>query len=231
MSVRLHFVVEGQTEETYVKRVLKPHLASVNVWVAVRAIETGRKRGTVYRGGLGEYAKLRSDLTQWMKQDDHPEVFFTSMIDFYGLGNLRDAFPGWKDSKQLPDPLIRVAKVEDAFAADIGHHRFIPYLQLHEFESLLLASPDLLLSEFIGHEEEVERLKIMVASFASPELINDGPDTAPSKRIIAVLPQYAGMKASAGPIVAEKIGIPLLRSKCLHFANWLTKLEKLGEKV
>ncbi len=28
MSVRLHFIVEGQTEETFINRVIIPHLAS-----------------------------------------------------------------------------------------------------------------------------------------------------------------------------------------------------------
>ena len=28
MSARLHFIVEGQTEETFVNRVLVPHLAT-----------------------------------------------------------------------------------------------------------------------------------------------------------------------------------------------------------
>lgn len=37
------------------------------------------------------------------------------------------------------------------------------------------------------------------------------------------------MKASAGPIVAEKIGLPTLRLKCEHFREWLGKLERLAQ--
>ncbi len=211
MSVRLHIVVEGQTEETYVNRVLKLHLADLEVWVDARSVETGRKRGLVCRGGLCEYRRLRQDLVRWMKQDDHPEVFFTTMIDLYGLDRLKDTFPGWDDALRNPDPYRKVAGLEEAWHTDIGHPRFIPYLQLHEFEALLLASPTHLSAEFVGHDQEIATLQAMANGFASPELINDGQQTAPSKRIISELPQYEGMKASAGPIVAEKIGLAMLR--------------------
>jgi len=228
MNTRLHFVVEGQTEETYVNRVIVPHLATLQVWADVRVVEAGRRGCLVRRGGLCEYGKLRGDLVRWMKQDDHPEVFFTTMIDLYGLGALRDSFPGWQATGPISDPYSKVAALEAAWAHDVDHQRFIPHLQLHEFEALLLASPAHLGVEFVGHDSEIRELEAMAAGFTSPELIDDGQDTAPSKRIIAKLPQYQGLKASAGPIVAEKIGLPLLRQKCRHFAEWLSRLEKLG---
>lgn len=228
MSVRLHLVVEGQTEETYVNRVLVPHLAAHGVWADARAVETGRRGCLVRRGGLREYARLRGDLVRWMKQDDHPDVFFTTMIDLCGLGLLRDTFPGWDEAKSIPDPYRRVAALQDGFGRDVRHCRFIPYLQLHEFEALLLASPGHLRVEFIGHDREIGELESLAASFASPEPINDGTNASPSKRIIAKLPQYAGLKATAGPIVAMKIGLAALREKCPHFAEWLSRLEKLG---
>jgi hypothetical protein len=228
MSARLHFVVEGQTEETYVNRVLKPHLADFGVWADARCVETGRKRGLIGRGGMCEYRKLRNDLVRWMKQDDHPEVFFTTMIDLYGLDRLEDEFPEGEEAARIPDPYQKVAAMETALKADIDHPRFIPYLQLHEFEALLLASPGHLLAEFVGHDREIAAIESMANGFASPELINEGRQTAPSKRIISELPQYEGMKTSAGPLVAEKIGLETLRTKCRHFADWLSRLETLG---
>ena len=68
----------------------------------------------------------------------------------------------------------------------------------------------------------------MVSRFTSPEHVNDNTDTAPSKRIIREIPEYQGRKASAGPIVAAKIGLSTLRSQCAHFAQWLDKLESLA---
>jgi len=231
MSARLHLVVEGQTEETYVNRVLKTHLANLGVWADARSVETGRLRGIIGRGGLCEYRKLRDDLVRWMKQDDHPGVFFTTMIDLYGLSTFKDRFPGWQEAQQIRDPYQKVAALEAAWFRDVGHYRFIPYLQLHEFEALLLASPNHLQVEFVSHEPEIRELEVMAADFASPELIDEGQETCPSKRIIARLPQYEGLKASAGPIVAEKIGLEVLRSKCRHFSEWVSRLEKLGAQT
>jgi hypothetical protein len=228
MSARLHLVVEGQTEETYVNRVLVPHLADREVWADVRVVETGRQRGLISRGGLREYRKLRNDLVRWMKQDDHPDVFFTTMIDLYGLQAVRGPFPGCDETKQVRDPYEKVARMEAAWARDIDHHRFIPHIQLHEFETLLLASPHNLKAVFASQDAQINQLAVMVTTFATPELIDDGEQTSPSKRIIAKLPQYAGMKTSAGPIVAEKIGLPVLRTKCRHFAEWLSRVETLG---
>jgi len=231
MSVRLHFVVEGQTEETYVNRVLVPHLVGHHVWADARAVETGRRRGTICRGGLCHYAKLRNDLLRWMKQDDHEEVYFTTMIDLYGLASLTDTFPGWEQAGHVVDPYQKVAALETAWAGDINHDRFIPYLQLHEFEALLLASPGHLALEFVGREHEIRQLEALVSGFRSPELIDDGRETSPSKRIIGILPQYEGMKASAGPVVAEKIGLDVIRTKCQHFAQWLAQLENLRVRL
>ena len=51
MAVRLHFIVEGQTEETFVNRVLGPHLANQSIWAKARCVLTSRKRGIKHRGG------------------------------------------------------------------------------------------------------------------------------------------------------------------------------------
>ena len=63
----------------------------------------------------------------------------------------------------------------------------------------------------------------------NPEEINEGQETAPSKRIIKEIPEYKGQKATIGPLVAAKIDLDVLREKCKHFNEWLTRLEKLNE--
>jgi hypothetical protein len=99
---------------------------------------------------------------------------------------------------------------------------------LHEFEALLFSDIRHLLAEFPAASREVTRLQETAARFASPELIDDGPGTAPSNRIIAEIPAYAGLKVSAGPRVAAIIGLPLIRKKCGHFNTWLRNLEQLA---
>ena len=61
-----------------------------------------------------------------------------------------------------------------------------------------------------------------------PEAINEGPHTAPSKRIIHHLPIYERTKVRVGAPAAAAIGLPVLRGKCPHFAQWLANLEKLA---
>ena len=226
MGIRLNFTVEGQTEEDFVNQTLKSHLADRSVWVSVRCVLTGRERGKDYRGGMTTYARARYDIIQWMLEDQNPDVRFTTMFDLYALPN---DFPGYEDSKSVQDPYKRVAILEEAMREDLGDWRFIPYIQLHEFETLLLSDPQKLDSQFYEHDSAITRLVNMSNEFSSPELIDDGPNTSPSKRIIREIPEYDDMKKSAGPLTAGRIGLPALREKCEHFGDWIDKLESLGK--
>ena len=226
MGVRLHFIVEGQTEETFVNEILEPYLAERNIWTAARCVMTGRKRGITYRGGIVKYAKVKSDIKAWVKQDQNPDARFTTMFDLYGLPK---DFPGYEDAERIRDPYDRIRALEDALGEDIADLRFIPYIQLHEFEALLFSELRKLDLQFPDSDAEIGRLEETASKFNSPEHIDDGQETAPSKRIIYEIPEYEGRKASAGPVVAGKIGLPVLRSSCRHFGEWIKRLESLSE--
>ena len=138
--VRLYFYVEGQTEQEYAARVLRPHLAAFGVQVmgAVRAA-SGRKHGHVFRGGGRRYQPMRNDLGNLLRQDARADARFTTMFDLYAL---HDGFPGWDEAdKQRHIPRERVLTLESAFAADVSDRRFIPHIQLYEFETILLCEP------------------------------------------------------------------------------------------
>ena len=227
MTARLHFVVEGQTEEAFVKLALRPHLAQLSVFSAARCVTTSNKGGVKHRGGVNNYGQVKSDIVRWMREDRNSDARFTTMLDLYALPQ---SFPGYKSASQLQDPRQRVEALESALKEDIGDWRFIPYIQLHEFEALLLSDPQKLDEQFHDCEDGIRRLADMASRFSSPELINNGRETAPSKRIIAEIPEYRGQKASAGPIVANYIGLDALRSKCEHFGEWLNELEHLGRR-
>ncbi len=225
MAVRLNFIVEGQTEETFVNTVLREHLATFDVSSSARCVETSRRRNVKHRGGMTDYARAKKDIQQWMRNDQNSDARFTTMFDLYALPA---DFPGRADSDRHFNPYDRVEALEHALSADIADWRFIPYLQLHEFEALLLADPRQLDTQFPERDGAIRRLAAIVSSFDSPELVDGGEHTAPSKRIITEVPEYESRKASAGPIVAGKIGLPALRSRCEHFGEWLSKLENLG---
>jgi hypothetical protein len=225
--VRLYFYVEGQTEQEYVRRVLTTHLwtAGVQVMGAVLAA-TGRKHGHESRGGVIRYEPMRRDLGNLLRQHAGADVRFTTMFDLYGL---HGDFPGWEGAeKQRHLPRERVVTLEKAFAADVADPRFLAHLQLHEFETFLLCDPSYL--EFFCDEPAagIAALRAAVEEKKSPELVNDGDTTAPSKRIIAHFPEYKRLKTTAGVEWAQCVDLAIVRQLCPHFDNWLKALETLG---
>ena len=225
--IRLHITAEGQTEERFARRVLQPHLALKNIFVDARSVLTSKdkKAGHTYRGGLISYEKAKKDIMDWIKQDNNPECRFSTMFDLYALP---DDFPGVHDAARINDAYERVTLLEQSLAQDINHQGFIPYIQLFEFEALLFSDLDKFSLEYLEHEKAIEQLRQILQSFQNnPEMIDDGPNTAPSKRILKSIPEYS--KAGSGVIIAEMIGIDQMRSMCRHFNDWICKLERLGQ--
>ena len=227
--VRLYLFAEGQTEQTFANAVLKRHLASFDVYMQNPVlIAHARKKGKVHRGGGRNFAAMQNDINRFLKQESGNEVFFTTMIDLYGL---HKDFPGGRVAQKLhQDPYRRVEALEKAWSDETGDIRFIPFLQLHEFETCLFCGVPHFAFFFENANSEISALQRIVDDVPSPELINDGQQTAPSKRIIAQFPQYDDLKTTVGTQVAERIGLENIRSKCPHFKAWIDRLEKLGAK-
>lgn len=225
MAIRLNFVVEGQTERRFVENTLRPHLATQSILVVARCVETSRKGGRKYSGGIQGYSRAKRDIERWIREDNNVDARFTTMFDLYALPG---DFPGYQEAGHENDPYARVRVLEDALGRDISDPRLVPYLQLHEFEALLFSEPRKLEERFDRHSTGISRL-VHIAEQSNPELINDGTETAPSKQIIKEIPEYGADKASSGPLVAERIGLPILRTKCQHFAEWIGKLEALTQ--
>ncbi len=223
--IRLHIIAEGQTEEEFVKTILAEHLADFNVITDVHCVTTKRTKTQVHRGGLGSYQQPKKDTLLWLKQEKGNDVRFTTMLDLYALPN---DFPQFDEGKKISDPYQKVKKLETALAEDINDYRFIPYIQLHEFEALILTDPSKLIDRFPEYDESVQELVTICKKYDSPELINDGETTAPSKRIIQLIPSYKGAKVSVAPLMVQKIGLPTIRSQCPHFNEWLIQLENLN---
>ncbi len=79
MGIRLNFIVEGQTEEAFVKQILSPYLAGFEVWAQVRCVLTSRSRNIKYRGGIDSYGKAKNDINAWIKEDRNSDVRFTTI--------------------------------------------------------------------------------------------------------------------------------------------------------
>ena len=138
-------------------------------------------------------------------------------------------FPGLAEAAKLQNlPGARVEFLEAAFAEDVGDRRFIPYIQLHEFEACLFSEPERFRQYYPAGEKSISVLRTIADQHQTPELIDDGEQTAPSKRIISEFPDYEDAKTVVGPQVAESIGLSVIRQKCPHFNSWLSKLEGLA---
>ena len=219
--LRLYLTIEGQAEKAFADAAITPHLANFNIEVRPRLVLTNRKLGK--RGGILNFNKIHGDLTRLMKQDQKPEARFTTMIDLYALPS---EFPGWPQAQAISNPIEKVSTLEKAFQAEFGDPRFHPYIQLHEFEALLFCDLSELQRRLNNSEQGIETLRREVQHL-QPEQINEGAHTAPSKRIIQHLPLYERSKVRVGAPAAAAIGLPILRSKCPHFNDWLTRLENL----
>ena len=222
---RLYLFAEGQTEQTFADTVLKSHLAKMGVYLHPPVlIAHARKKGQVHRGGGRTYVPMRNDILRFLAEEKDEDVFFTTMIDLYAIPA---EFPGLTESEKLRrTPHKRVEAIEQAFAKDIGDDRFMPYIQLHEYEAYLFSDPTCFRYFYDHHDQQIATLKAIADGKLRLELINDGQHSAPSKRIIAELPDYEDAKSTVGPQVAELIGLDTIRNKCPHFAAWAITTRK-----
>ncbi len=225
---RLYLTVEGQTEQAFAVTVLGPHLAKYGIGVHKPRL-TGlhaRRRGRIPTGGLlNTFAHSLGDIRRWMKEDTSPDAYFSTMVDLYSLPK---DFPGYDQASKLTDPHLQAAKLEEALANELAGHRFIPYLQVHEFEALVLADTNCFLRWFDDAQEHVLLLNEECALFDTPEHINQGQLTHPKARIKKHIKDYD--ENVDGPALADKIGIDAIKKRCPHFAQWVTRLEQLGAR-
>jgi hypothetical protein len=95
---------------------------------------------------------------------------------------------------------------------------------MHEFEGLLF-SDCAAFGQGIGQPGMESEFKRIRDQFETPEDINDSPATAPSLRVVALVPSYE--KPFLGTLAALQIGLESIRAECRHFATWVSRLESL----
>jgi hypothetical protein len=225
-EIRINIVTEGQTEETFANTVLVDHLQQFRIFdVRAHSITTGYCKGRLYRGGFCKYEHLKKDVVRWLQQDTN--AFVTTMVDLYALSG---DFPNREQFIHNPNPYTKVEMAEEELTKDINNPRFIPNIQLHEFEAALFSDVEQIHRSMIASgstASNLRELRAIRAGFPSPEYINDNPTTAPSKRIKQIYPSF--QKTTDGIIIAKNIGIRTIRRECAHFDKWLKKLESLSQ--
>ncbi len=213
----IYIIAEGPTEEEFVRSLMQPYFAAKYGFYDVRAIKLGTSPG--HKGGDMSFARYRYNVALFLKQES--DVLVTSLIDFYGL---RTDFPQYEAAKRHNQVEQRVEFLERACAEVIDNDRFIPYIQLHEFEALLFASRRGF-DTYFSHltKKSNDELTDVFSQYPNPEKINDGYTTAPSKRLEQLIPGY--QKVLYGPMIALENGFSTILDKCPRFRAWIELLE------
>jgi hypothetical protein len=211
----LNILVEGPTEREFIRNCMMPYLATQNIW-DVRPI--GMETSPGHKGGDVRYARFKRDVEKLLRGKE--EMIVTSLIDFY---KLRSDFPKFEVAQKIADKIERVTFLEVACAEDIGDYRFVPYIQLHEFEALLFTKwdgfADIGLSELAQSE-----IRQILNDFPNPEMLNDGTLTAPSKRLERLFQPNKYNKPFYGNYIALENGFEAILEKCPRFKNWIERL-------
>ncbi len=211
---RLIIIVEGQTEEEFVKEVLTPYFNVMGIYSVIPIkiitninIETSK----ISKGGFSNYDHLKRDALKYLRE---PDTIVTMFVDFF---RIPVSVPGYQKCMVLPLVNQKIDSLQLAIEADINHPNFIAYIQKHEFEALLFASNR-------GFEELFDarvhhKTQAIIDQFPDPEEINSRPEYAPSKRLIAIMPSYE--KIVDGNMLALELGIDEIMEKCGRFRNWI----------
>ena len=143
------------------------------------------------------------------------------MIDFYPP---RSHMPGFAEAMKLHGSLAQCLALEAALKVELNDERFLPNIQLHEFEALLFVNPHQI-GAFLDIAGKFDQLANDCKLCGGPEAVNSGQHSAPPKRIAQDVDSFP---KPFGALVAADIGLPALRAECPHFNSWLTTLEQPG---
>jgi hypothetical protein len=229
-SVRINVLVEGPTEQTFLRDVLAPAISCGGVYLYPARI--GRSG---HKGGNIRFDRAKTDIENFLRQ--RHDTYVSTMFDYFRI----DAdWPGRaevckrvksgatlkaQEKASILETAMRTAIEQTCPDVDV-QRRFIPYIGMHEFEALLFSDARVLAEKA---DLDISAIDRILAEYGEPEEINDDPRKAPSKQIMTLNSRYR--KVAMGKTIAETIGIPTLRRKCGHFDEWLRKLEGLAVRT
>lgn len=223
--IRVSVVCEGDTEEKFVNRVMRPDFLGLGIRLEPVRLTTSPG----HAGGALTYDRLKLNLRNLLRDGRIAAV--TTLIDLYKLDT---GFPGYQSGRTRQDLGGRLSALNQAFHADIvavagcRPDRFIPYIQPYEFEALLFADVDKVVAHVPNWGSALEPLAQARRLAETPEHINDRPDTKPAAHLERHLLHPGFRKALHGPVIAENIGLYRIEAECAFFAGWLQRLRGLA---
>ncbi len=217
----IYIICEGQSEEEFVNVILRPYFNTHNIYdVRPILMSTSKEQ----KGGDISFHRLKFNIEKLLLREK--DIIVTTFIDFF---RLKTDFPSFKETQLIIDKIQRVSALEEALQDIVSQSRFIPYIQLHEFEGLLFASKDGF--EFLPDlpPSNLAKLLLAVDERENPELLNDGALTAPSKRLELMIPGFDKNKPFYGGFIAEVNSIEAILERCTRFRMWIEVLIARGQ--
>jgi hypothetical protein len=214
--VKVGFVVEGETEEAFVKHILRPHLFGHGVTIEYAHV-------LLVRGNRWALVKkLVGHL--FGRMGGGSDVRITTLYDLYGIDRKGLGIDDALTSATQPPRKAEIA--ETAMQAGVSDDRFMAHVSLHELEALIFADLTQVTAAHPEHRVAIEALAYQVQNLP-PEAIDDRRETSPSHRLLdATAHRYN--KVVDGLSILKRIGLPAIRAACPHFASWLMAIEALG---
>ncbi len=217
---RILIMCEGQTEQEFCKKTLAPYFLQKDIIIKNSSWN-----------GIKHWQRIKLDVENQLKGDETLKV--STFLDYYGTNDNRE-FPDWEQAHQKfpANTSKRLDFIENAMKQAIDSNlqwRFLPYLQLHEFEALLFIDEKKFCSQFIEndfHKNGKQELSKIFTNYPNPEDINKSRQTSPSHRLEEKI--ICGWhKIVYGNIIAETVGLDAIRVKCPRFNDWIIRLENL----
>lgn len=215
----VYIYCEGQTEESFVNEILYPYFFNIGVVVSPIICTTKKTASKKYKGGVSDYAKIKKELTMLCKQ--HRNEYVTTMFDYYAMP---DNTPGIDCLE--PDIHERIRQIEHIIDADINQQNCNFHFMLHEFEGILFSKPESF--ALIADGDVVGSIQAIRDSYPTPEHINNSPETAPSKRLEALIPNYAKIKN--GTLLSKDMGIDIIMAECPHCKSWIDSISMITQR-
>ena len=211
---RLLVICEGETERLFVEKVLAPYLANLKIDASPSKLKSGPgKQG----GGCVTVERLAKNIRNAYGNFDH----LTTLVDLYGFQQTHG-----RDKEMLEAAVLE--EVEKRVGGNFNVRKVRPYIQQYEFEGLLFSHIPSFEWVVDAWNEKIERkLRQIQNQFDSPEAINNGRETAPSKRLEKVFGPGVYSKTEHGPLILEDIGLERIKQECPRFKDWLEWMESL----
>ena len=197
--IRVLISVEGKTEWLFVKKVLTPYFARLNIVISLHNM-----KGNI---GLDRVASKLNGLV-------HNYDFVMALYGFY-----RFKKRGLNDSETKNSLEKKIKKSIKQSQQD----KVIPYIQRYEFEAPLFSDAEIMANNLNVSQNWIDGV---LNEFNDLEEINNSKETVPPKHI-GKNAKY--IKTQHALKILAKIGLKEIRKKYQGLNVWLTQLESLCE--